>query len=54
VEVLELVARGKTNKEIAAVLGRSEGTVEVHVTNLLRKYGASNRAGLVAMFWGEL
>jgi DNA-binding CsgD family transcriptional regulator len=53
-EVLELVARGKTNKEIAAVLGRSEGTVEVHVTNLLRKYGASNRAGLVAMFWGEL
>lgn len=54
VEVLELVARGKTNKEIAAVLGRSEGTVEVHVTNLLRKYGASNRAGLVAMFWGDL
>lgn len=54
VEVLELVARGKTNKEIAAVLGRSEGTVEVHVTNLLRKYGASNRAGLVALFWGEL
>jgi len=54
IEVLELVARGKTNKEIAAVLGRSEGTVEVHVTNLLRKYGASNRAGLVAMFWAEL
>lgn len=53
-EVLELVARGKTNKEIAAVLGRSEGTVEVHVTNLLRKYGATNRAGLVALFWGEL
>jgi DNA-binding CsgD family transcriptional regulator len=53
-EVLELVARGKTNKEIAAALGRSEGTVEVHVTNLLRKYGASNRAGLVALFWGEL
>ncbi|WP_224240276.1 LuxR C-terminal-related transcriptional regulator [Hyalangium gracile] len=54
IEVLELVARGKTNKEIAAVLGRSEGTVEVHVTNLLRKYGASNRAGLVALFWGKL
>jgi DNA-binding CsgD family transcriptional regulator len=54
VEVLELVAQGKTNKEIAAALGRSEGTVEVHVTNLLRKYGASNRAGLVALFWGEL
>ncbi len=53
-EVLELVARGKTNKEIASVLGRSEGTVEVHVTNLLRKYGVTNRAGLLALFWGEL
>lgn len=53
-EVLELVVTGKTNKEIAATLHRTEGTVEVHVTSLLRKCGASNRAGLVAMFWGEL
>ncbi|HLL01047.1 MAG TPA: helix-turn-helix transcriptional regulator [Myxococcaceae bacterium] len=45
---------GKTNKEIAAALGLSEGTVEVHVTNLLRKLGTSNRAGLVALFWGDL
>ncbi|MDY7226278.1 helix-turn-helix domain-containing protein [Hyalangium rubrum] len=54
VEVLELVVSGKTNKEIALTLGLSEGTVEVHVTNLLRKLGTSNRAGLVALFWGEL
>jgi DNA-binding CsgD family transcriptional regulator len=54
VEVLEPVVLGKTNKEIATSLGLSEGTVEVHVTNLLRKLGTSNRAGLVALFWGDL
>jgi DNA-binding CsgD family transcriptional regulator len=54
VEVLEPVVLGKTNKEIALALGLSEGTVEVHVTNLLRKLGTSNRAGLVALFWGDL
>lgn len=54
VEVLEPVVLGKTNKEIAAALGLSEGTIEVHVTNLLRKLGTSNRAGLVALFWGDL
>jgi DNA-binding CsgD family transcriptional regulator len=54
VEVLEPMVLGKTNKEIAAALGLSEGTVEVHVTNLLRKLGTSNRAGLVALFWGDL
>jgi DNA-binding CsgD family transcriptional regulator len=53
-EVLEFVVLGKTNKEIAIALGLSEGTVEVHVTNLLRKLGTSNRAGLVALFWGDL
>ncbi len=53
-EVLELVALGKTNKEIALALSLSEGTVEVHVTNLLRKCRTSNRTGLVALFWGDL
>jgi DNA-binding CsgD family transcriptional regulator len=53
-QVLEPVVLGKTNKEIATALGLSEGTVEVHVTNLLRKLGTSNRAGLVALFWGDL
>ncbi|MRG90429.1 hypothetical protein GF068_00605 [Polyangium spumosum] len=53
-EVLSLVASGRTNKEIAAALGCTEGTVEVHVTHVLRKCGASNRAALAARFWGEL
>jgi DNA-binding CsgD family transcriptional regulator len=53
-EVLELLTRGRTNKEIATELGRSEGTVELHVTHLLRKCGASHRSELAARFWSEL
>ncbi|HEY7295756.1 MAG TPA: LuxR C-terminal-related transcriptional regulator, partial [Dehalococcoidia bacterium] len=44
VEVLRLVAAGKTNREVAAALVISEGTVERHVTNLYGKIGARNRA----------
>lgn len=42
-EVLELVGRGLSNKEIAAELGLTEGTVKIHVTNLLAKLGVSDR-----------
>ena len=36
-ETLQLVAEGKTNKEIAAILGLSPHTVETHRTNLMQK-----------------
>lgn len=42
-EVLQLVAGGLSNKEVAQVLYLSEGTVKVHVTNILRKLNASSR-----------
>jgi DNA-binding NarL/FixJ family response regulator len=45
--VLELVATGATNKEIACTLTCSEPTVENHVTELFRRSGATSRAGLV-------
>lgn len=45
--VLELVATGATNKEIASTLACSEPTVENHVTELFRRSGATSRAGLV-------
>ena len=45
-EVLELVANGKRNKEIAEALGCSERTVKGCVTSLLRKIGAKSRSGL--------
>jgi DNA-binding NarL/FixJ family response regulator len=36
-EILSLIARGRTNKEIAVVLGISERTVKFHVASLFRK-----------------
>lgn len=50
-EVLGLLARGEANKGIAARLGCSDGAVEQHVTALLRRFGVSGRAELVARFW---
>ena len=42
-EVLRLVAQGKTNQEIAGALVISAGTAKVHVQNLIRKLGVSDR-----------
>lgn len=46
-DVLRLIALGHTNTEIAAKLYISVRTVETHRAHLLRKLGASGRAGLV-------
>ncbi|EDY21295.1 two component transcriptional regulator, LuxR family [Chthoniobacter flavus Ellin428] len=43
-EVLQLIARGKANKEIAAALGISEETVKRHASNLFVKMGVADRA----------
>jgi DNA-binding CsgD family transcriptional regulator len=49
-EVLELVARGMTNEEIAATLVLSSQTVKAHVKHVLRKLGVSNRAAAAARY----
>jgi DNA-binding NarL/FixJ family response regulator len=41
--VLELLSRGDSNKAIARRLGVREGTVKVHVRQILRKFGLTNR-----------
>ena len=46
-EVLELVAKGKSNKEIAADLGITEATVKGHLTNILGKLGVTDRTQAV-------
>lgn len=43
VEVLRLVARGLSNQEIADQLVVSEGTVRIHVSNILNKLHLANR-----------
>jgi len=47
-EVLDLVASGATNAEIAEELHISVRTVESHVSSLLQKLERQNRAGLIA------
>jgi DNA-binding NarL/FixJ family response regulator len=46
-EVLQLLAEGKANKEIAAALVISERTVKFHVSSILSKLGAGNRTEAV-------
>lgn len=48
VEVLRLVALGKTNRQIAAELSISLHTVANHVQNILNKTGSANRAEAAA------
>jgi DNA-binding NarL/FixJ family response regulator len=42
-EVLGLIAKGRSNKEIGSLLGVTEGTVKIHVTNILSKLEVNAR-----------
>ena len=46
-EVLDLMARGSTNREIAAALHLSPHTIHEHTSSLYRRLGARNRAEAV-------
>jgi two-component system, NarL family, response regulator NreC len=46
-EVLQLLAEGRSNKEVAAVLELGVSTVETHRANLMQKLGLRNTAELV-------
>src|SRR4051812_16504570 len=52
-EVVQRVARGLANKQIAAELGISERAVKGHVSDLLGKFAVANRAGLIASLMAE-
>lgn len=47
--VLELVARGMTNRAVGAELFISEKTVSVHLTRVMAKLGATSRTEAVAI-----
>jgi two-component system response regulator FixJ len=49
-EVLELIVRGLANKVMAAELGLSPRTVELHRSRVMEKMGANSLAQLVRMF----
>ena len=55
-QILELVAAGLTNQEIAEKLEISKRTVDNHISNILTKTATGNRVALVrwALQWGKV
>jgi DNA-binding NarL/FixJ family response regulator len=49
IEVLQLVAQGYANKEIAARMGKAGGTIKIHVQNILHKLNATDRTHAVTI-----
>ncbi|PAX60726.1 photosynthetic electron transport-dependent transcriptional regulator PedR [Brunnivagina elsteri] len=56
VQIIDLVAAGLTNQEIAGKLEISKRTVDNHISNILTKTGTDNRVALVrwALRWGKV
>jgi DNA-binding NarL/FixJ family response regulator len=56
VEILGLVARGRSNRQIADVLAIAEGTVKSHLRRIFLKMGVSDRtqAAVQALKRGRL
>jgi DNA-binding NarL/FixJ family response regulator len=52
-EIVALIARGATDKEIGATLGIRTATAQKHVANLLRRLGVPNRAAAVGLLWKD-
>lgn len=50
IDVLQEVARGLSNKQIASALHISEETVKVHIRNLLRKLNVRSRVAATVLF----
>jgi two-component system NarL family response regulator len=47
-EVLGLIATGMTNSQISAALSITQGTVKIHVHNILAKLDVNSRTGAIA------
>ncbi|XBH21094.1 response regulator transcription factor [Jonesiaceae bacterium BS-20] len=48
-EILELLAQGKSNKELAAQLFISQATIKTHLVHIFDKLGAENRTAAIAI-----
>lgn len=49
-DVLTLIARGYSDKQIATILKNSIRTIQTHITSILKKLGAINRANAVIIY----
>ena len=52
-EITLLVVQGLSNKEIARRLNITEGTVKIHLHQIFRHLGISNRTALTAFVYGD-
>ena len=52
-EIIDLVCRGCTNREIAATLSLSEHTIKAHLNRIFRKCNASSRSKLITLMIGH-
>lgn len=50
-QILELLANGKSNKEIAEQLAIAVHTIEKHLSHIFKKLGVKNRAGAGQWYW---
>jgi DNA-binding NarL/FixJ family response regulator len=53
VEILQLVARGLSNKEVAKAIGRMDETVKIHLKNIFTKLGVADRTEAVTVALGR-
>jgi DNA-binding CsgD family transcriptional regulator len=53
-EILQLMTKGATNREIATTIFLSEETVKWHVKHILQKFGVANRGQAVATYLESL
>jgi two-component system, NarL family, response regulator len=52
-EVLQLVAKGLSNKDVARVIGRTDETVKIHLKNVFAKLGVADRTEAVTVAIGR-
>ena len=52
-EIMLIVAEGVSNREIAQRLNITEGTVRIHLHQIYRHLGISNRTALTAFVYGD-
>jgi len=50
-QIAEIIAKGRTNQEIAAELFISLSTVKTHLASIQHKLGVRNRVGIAAWAW---
>ena len=48
-QIMRLIARGLSNKEIGRLLNIADGTIKVHLHNIFQKLEISNRTALAAL-----